>query len=165
MWRRDNQKKIGHAFQKAFCIPYQSTTRRKCKKHLGDWETVKKSSEQVTKDRILGAWGRKLRQEKKEKYFEQSKEQEGKQQDWGSKMFCELENINWVRPFWQKLDISQVWKRLVDLKNTCFWIGIGKYLAHVMFHVLSLLPSAKSHQGTSSPQHQDNILHDIFHFL
>lgn len=51
MWRRDNQKKIGHAFQKAFCIPYQSTTRRKSKKHLGDWETVKKSSEQVTKDR------------------------------------------------------------------------------------------------------------------
>lgn len=55
----------------------------------------KKSSEQITKD-IQNS--RNIRKEKsdEEKHFQQSKEQEGKQQDWGTKMrlFCKLGNIN-----------------------------------------------------------------------
>lgn len=58
-----------------------------------------------------------------------------------------------------------MWKLFVDLKNTCFQVGIGKYLAQETLHVFSFFPSAKFHQGTSSSQHQKNILHDTCHFV
>jgi len=45
-------------------------------------------------------------------------------------------------------------------------VGTGKYLAYELYRVLSSTKLfVKSQQTSSSPQHQDNILRHLWHFL
>ena len=147
-------------------VSYQSGTRWNCNEHLRGWEKVKEEELWTNNHRQIyfqkqqgekQSWEEVLRG-----CYKQSKEQEGNQHiDLGTKVrpFGEVENLHWVWPFWWSLDISQV-------RNTVMSVGTGKYLAYELYRVLSSTKLfVKSQQTSSSPQHQDNILRHLWHFL